>query len=168
MKKIILGFVILSLSFVIFGCGKNNNIVEIGNKILIYYTANFSDGSLFETNENSVPLEFVVGSGDFIKGVEEAVVGMKVGETKTIKITPEIGYKSEYDNQKLQRIPKFIFDKLNIDFQTGKLISLGNLTGVIKGMEKDLSGYDNILFDINSKQTWDDLNYKVTVVKLKD
>jgi FKBP-type peptidyl-prolyl cis-trans isomerase 2 len=113
-------------------------------------------------------LEFVVGSWDFIKWVEEAVVGMKVWETKTIKITPEIWYKSEYDNQKLQRIPKFIFDKLNIDFQTWKLISLWNLTWVIKWMEKDLSWYDNILFDINSKQTWDDLNYKVTVVKLKD
>ncbi|MDD5169351.1 MAG: peptidylprolyl isomerase, partial [Syntrophales bacterium] len=57
-----------------------------------FYTGKLKDGKVFETNIGSEPLEFKVGKGKVIKGFENAVLGMKAGETKTVTIKPADGY----------------------------------------------------------------------------
>ena len=57
--------------------------------ISITYTATFSDGQIFDQNTAQKPLMFTVGSGQVIQGLDEGVVGMKVGNTKTVTIKPE-------------------------------------------------------------------------------
>jgi len=57
--------------------------------ISITYIATFSNGQIFDQNTEQKPLIFTVGSGQVIRGLDKGVVGMKVGKTKTITITPE-------------------------------------------------------------------------------
>lgn len=63
-----------------------------GDTVRVMYRMAFPGGEPFESNENSTPLEFVLGSGVMIKGFDQAIVGMKPGETKTVIIPPELGY----------------------------------------------------------------------------
>jgi peptidylprolyl isomerase len=63
-----------------------------GSWVKILYTGKLKDGKVFETNIGSAPLEFKVGKGKVIKGFENAVMGMKAGETKTVTIKPADGY----------------------------------------------------------------------------
>jgi FKBP-type peptidyl-prolyl cis-trans isomerase 2 len=60
--------------------------VKSGDKINVHYTGRLTDGTLFDSSEGREPLEFQVGSGMVIKGFDEGVTGMSIGEKKTVHI----------------------------------------------------------------------------------
>ncbi|UCD71155.1 MAG: peptidylprolyl isomerase [Syntrophobacterales bacterium] len=57
-----------------------------GDTVKVHYTGKLEDGTVFDSSENREPLEFTVGEGKIIPGVEQVVVGMSPGESKTKKI----------------------------------------------------------------------------------
>jgi peptidylprolyl isomerase len=59
--------------------------------VRIHYTCKLEDGTVADSS-NGGPIEFILGKGDVIKGLDEAVMGMKVGQTKTINIPPDKAY----------------------------------------------------------------------------
>jgi len=65
---------------------------KVGDTVRVEYTGKFEDGQVFDSNKGREPLEFTLGEGKIIPGFEKAVVGMEVGEEKTVKIPPEEGY----------------------------------------------------------------------------
>ncbi len=67
-------------------------VVKQGDTIRIRYIGRLEDGTIFDSSEGRPPLEFTVGEGEVIPGLEQGVTGMSIGETKTITITPELGY----------------------------------------------------------------------------
>ena len=72
---------------------------KIGDTVKVHYTGKLDTGIIFDTSEGCDPLEFEVGSGSFIPGFEEAVVGMSPGESKTVQIPPEKGYGNYRDDR---------------------------------------------------------------------
>jgi peptidylprolyl isomerase len=66
--------------------------VKQGDTIRIRYIGRLEDGTVFDSSEGRPPLEFTVGEGEVIPGLEQGVIDMIHGETKTITITPELGY----------------------------------------------------------------------------
>ncbi|MFA5904033.1 MAG: peptidylprolyl isomerase [Desulfobacula sp.] len=66
--------------------------IKTGDTISVDYTGKFQNGKVFDTSEGQTPLKFTVGSGMMIRGFDQAVIGMKKGETKTVIIKPEEGY----------------------------------------------------------------------------
>jgi len=101
MKKILILFLAALLLFN--GC-IGEKTVKKGDTISVNYSGSLQDGKVFDTNIESVakeydlikpeyvPLEFTVGEPGMIKGFDEGVVGMKVGETKTVTVLPVDGY----------------------------------------------------------------------------
>jgi peptidylprolyl isomerase len=76
-----------------------------GDKVRVHYTGRLEDGSVFDSSEcheddcdcSASPLEFVVGEGQVIPGFEQAVVGMTIGERKTVTIPVELAYGERVD-----------------------------------------------------------------------
>jgi FKBP-type peptidyl-prolyl cis-trans isomerase 2 len=66
--------------------------VKSGDKINVHYTGRLTDGTLFDSSEGREPLEFQVGSGMVIKGFDEGVTGMSIGEKKTVYIPATEAY----------------------------------------------------------------------------
>lgn len=60
--------------------------VKKGDKIKVHYHGKLTSGETFDSSEGRAPLEFEVGGGMVIKGFDEGVTGMSVGEKKTINI----------------------------------------------------------------------------------
>ena len=60
--------------------------VKPGDIVRIHYTGTLADGSTFDTSKGRDPLEFQVGSGQIIPGLDAAIPGMSVGETKTVEV----------------------------------------------------------------------------------
>jgi len=60
--------------------------VKSGDKIKVHYHGRLTSGETFDKSEGREPLEFEVGSGMVIKGFDEGVTGMAVGDKKTINI----------------------------------------------------------------------------------
>lgn len=60
--------------------------VKNGDKVKVHYHGRLTNGETFDKSEGRAPLEFEVGSGMVIKGFDDGVTGMAVGEKKTINI----------------------------------------------------------------------------------
>ena len=64
--------------------------VKKGDTVSVNYTGKFDNGEIFDSSDKSgVPLSFTVGSGQVIKGFDDAVLNMNVGEEKTVVISPK-------------------------------------------------------------------------------
>jgi len=66
--------------------------VKTGDKVAIHYTGTLDDGTTFDSSEGREPLEFEVGSGMIIPGLDVALPGMEVGEKKVVKIDAKDAY----------------------------------------------------------------------------
>lgn len=66
--------------------------VKSGDTVAIHYTGTLLDGSTFDSSEGREPLEFEVGSGQIIPGLDVALPGMAVGDKKVVKIGSEDAY----------------------------------------------------------------------------
>ena len=63
-----------------------------GNKVKVHYTGTLEDKTVFDSSREREPLEFTVGAGQMIQGFDDAVLGMKVGETKNVTIPSDKAY----------------------------------------------------------------------------
>ena len=104
--------------------GGDSREVKSGDTVQVDYTGKLENGTVFDTSREDVakqegmyvegreyaPLTFVAGSGQVIQGFDEGVIGMKVGEEKTIEIPPEEAY-GEYNEAGILVIP---IEELNI------------------------------------------------------
>lgn len=61
-------------------------LARTGDTVRIHYTGTLLDGSTFDSSEGREPLEFEVGSGQIISGLDEAIPGMAPGEKKTVNV----------------------------------------------------------------------------------
>ena len=66
--------------------------VVAGNSVSLDYVVLFDDGTELDNSGNTGPLEFVVGVGQMIPGVDVGVVGMQVGGQRVITIPPEFAF----------------------------------------------------------------------------
>ena len=76
-----------------------------GDTVQIHYTGRLTTGEVFDTSEGGEPLEFEIGSGGIIKGFDEGVVGMSVGDKKQIEIEVADAY-GERNEQLIQTISR--------------------------------------------------------------
>ena len=66
-----------------------------GNTLVVNYEGTLRNGKVFDSSfERGVPFEFILGSGQVIKGWDEGLKGMKVGEERILSIPSSMGYGS--------------------------------------------------------------------------
>ncbi|WP_347177736.1 FKBP-type peptidyl-prolyl cis-trans isomerase [Kribbibacterium absianum] len=74
-------------------------VAEKGDKVEVNYRGTLEDGTQFDSSyDRGETLTFTVGSGQMISGFDAAVEGMKVGETKTVTLSPEEAYGERSDS----------------------------------------------------------------------
>jgi peptidylprolyl isomerase len=60
--------------------------------VKVHYTGRLNDGTVFDSSVDREPLEFTLGEGQVIPGFEEAVIGMNLGDSKTVAIPADQAY----------------------------------------------------------------------------
>ncbi|MBY5973901.1 FKBP-type peptidyl-prolyl cis-trans isomerase [Pseudooceanicola marinus] len=76
-----------------------------GDTVRIHYTGTLTDGTTFDSSAGREPLEFTVGSGQIIPGLDKAIPGMAVGETQKVEIPSEEAY-GAHNPDALQQVPR--------------------------------------------------------------
>ncbi|HLC52593.1 MAG TPA: peptidylprolyl isomerase [Candidatus Nanoarchaeia archaeon] len=80
--------------------------IKKGDKIKVEYTGSFENGEIFDSSNNhGQPLEFEVGSGQMIKGFDQAVIGMEKNQVKEIVLNPEEAY-GELNPEFKKKVPR--------------------------------------------------------------
>ena len=141
--------VILLFSFLLSACQAQSDVmkvraVKLGDTVTIDYAAGYTNGTLFDTtfedvakkagiyreNEEYGPRKIVVGKDEIIKGVEEALIGMKEGEVNTVTIPPEKAYGS-YDAGGIRFLQKSTFEGLSENVKPGDTISIKTASSIV-------------------------------------
>ncbi|BBU58218.1 MULTISPECIES: FKBP-type peptidyl-prolyl cis-trans isomerase [Mameliella] len=92
--------------------------VKTGDTVRIHYTGTLTDGSTFDSSQGRDPLEFTVGSGQIIPGLDKAIPGMEVGDKKTVQVPAEDAY-GETNPEARQDVPRAeIPDDIPLDLGT--------------------------------------------------
>ena len=105
-------FLILASIIVISGCGGELS-VKNGDTVKVHYTGTLDDGTEFDSSYERGPLEFTVGEGKLLSGFEQAVIGMQVGQSKTVTILAEDAY-GLYDDELVEVVNR---DELPSDLE---------------------------------------------------
>jgi FKBP-type peptidyl-prolyl cis-trans isomerase 2 len=137
-----------------------------GSKVKVDYEGTFDDGSVFDSSthgDHSHPLEFEAGSGQVIKGFDDAVIGMEKGQEKTIKLKPEQAY-GYVNAQMVQKIPREKVPK-DQDIKAGMMVALGTPDGhQIPARITEVTD-EFITIDLNHPLAGKNLNFKIKVVE---
>ncbi|MDI1448775.1 FKBP-type peptidyl-prolyl cis-trans isomerase [Polyangium sp. 6x1] len=71
----------------------NGPEAKVGNKVSVHYVGTLTDGKKFDSSrDRGKPFEFKLGGGQVIKGWDQGVAGMKVGETRKLTIPGHLAY----------------------------------------------------------------------------
>ncbi|NOZ58771.1 MAG: FKBP-type peptidyl-prolyl cis-trans isomerase [Euryarchaeota archaeon] len=73
-----------------------DEIAERGDTVVVAYLAMTKEGEVVSRADEKRPLTFVLGSGRLIRGFEEAVEGMRRGETRRVEVPPEKGFSGNH------------------------------------------------------------------------
>jgi peptidylprolyl isomerase len=65
---------------------------KLGDRVRVRYRGFLNDGTVFDSSPAVEPLEFTIGEEKIIPGFEQAVIGMREGDTKGVSIPPEDGF----------------------------------------------------------------------------
>lgn len=136
--------------------------VKTGDKVKIEYTGTLDDGTIFDSSaDHGNPLEFEVGSGQVIKGFDDAILGMNEGEEKQFSIEPAEAY-GEHDPTLVQKVPREIFPQ-DAELVPGLLFEAGLPTGEkVPATITDVQG-GIVSVDLNHPLAGKKLNFKIKV-----
>jgi FKBP-type peptidyl-prolyl cis-trans isomerase 2 len=138
--------------------------VKSGDVVRVHYTGTLEDGSQFDSSVGRAPLEFTVGAGQMIAGFDAGVVGMAVGEKKTILIDPDHGY-GQKDPTAIIEFPSSnipegmaveVGMKLNLQNQYGQPVPV-----VVMEVKEEV-----IIMDANHFLAGKDLTFDVEIVEI--
>ena len=138
--------------------------VKKGDKVKVHYHGRLTDGTTFDSSQGRQPLEFEVGSGMVIKGFDDGVTGMSIGEKKTVNIPYDDAY-GPRNPEMLIEMPKDRFPKdMEIEPGTPLMMSDGsgqNFQVVVTEVKED-----SVMLDANHPLAGQDLIFDIELVEI--
>lgn len=136
-----------------------------GDLVKVLYLGTLEDGSVFDSSEEDEPLMFVLGEDTVLPGFEKAVLGMEVGERKTIRVPPEEGFgihqERLVDEFSLDALPRGI--KLEIGTQLEITAEDGSrFQVVVTGL-----GSDKVILDANHPLAGHALTFHIELLSIE-
>ncbi|MEO9021915.1 MAG: peptidylprolyl isomerase [Ginsengibacter sp.] len=135
-----------------------------GDNVKVHYKGKLTTGEQFDSSEGRSPLAFTVGAGQMIKGFDNAIPGMAVGEKKTINIAPGDAY-GEKNADAIIEFPKSNIPE-DMKLEPGMKLQLQNQQGqpvpVVVTEIKD----DVVILDANHELAGKELIFDIELVEI--
>ena len=138
--------------------------VKSGDKVKVHYHGRLTDGSTFDSSSGREPLEFTVGNGDVIKGFDDGVTGMSVGDKKTVHIPANDAY-GPSDDSRIIEFPKANFPP-DMNPEVGMQLNMTNGSGQVIPVVIREVGEENVMLDANHPLAGQDLIFDIELVDI--
>ncbi len=137
---------------------------KAGDTVRVHYTGTLTDGTEFDSSSGRDPLEFTVGSGQIIPGLDKEIPGMAPGEKKQVTIAPEEAY-GERDPSRVQTIPR---DKIpdNIPTDPGTQLQMQTPQGQAIPVTVMEASDSEVTLDANHPLAGQALTFDVELVEI--
>lgn len=138
--------------------------VKKGDTVKVHYTGRLEDGTVFDSSIGGEPLQFKVGEGMLIEGFEKSVIGMNVGESKTVNIDAEKAY-GPYHDELVAIIGRDRFPE-DLELEVGQQLQLRQENGhVIFVTVVDITE-NNVTLDANHPLAGRTLVFDIQLVEI--
>ena len=138
--------------------------VQSGDTVRVHYHGRLTDGTTFDSSEGRDPLEFEVGSGMVIAGFDNGVIGMIIGDKRTVNIAVE----EAYGPKNPEMVIEFPRDQVpeGMPLEKGMRLNLNNSEGqVVPVVITDVLD-ETILLDANHPLAGEDLVFDIELVEI--
>lgn len=135
-----------------------------GDTVKVHYSGRLTDGTTFDSSSGREPLEFTVGNGDVIKGFDEGVAGMSVGDKKTVHISADEAY-GQKDENRVVEFPRTNFPPDMIP-EVGMQLNMTNGGGQVIPVVIVEVGEENVILDANHPLAGQDLIFDIELVDI--
>lgn len=135
-----------------------------GDTVQIHYTGTLDDGSTFDSSAGREPLQFTLGSGQVIKGFDDGVTGMAVGEKKTIHIPCEDAY-GPINPAMMQDVPREQIPD-EIPLELGMMLQMQGQAGDVIPVTVANFTDDTVTLDANHMLAGKDLTFELELVSV--
>ena len=136
-----------------------------GNNVKVHYTGKLTDDTVFDSSREREPLEFTVGAGQMIKGFDEAVEGMAVGESKNVTIPSAEAYGPKRDEAIVTvsktQLPEGLEPEVGMQLEASQPDGRKQMLSIVEVKEED------VVLDGNHPLAGKDLVFDIEIMEIK-
>lgn len=137
---------------------------KTGDTVSIHYTGTLSDGSTFDSSEGREPLEFTIGSGQIIPGLDAALPGMTVGDKKTVEVPADEAY-GQPDPNARQAVPRADIPD-DIPLEIGTRLQVQTPQGQVMPVTVVEATEEQVILDANHPLAGQDLTFAIELISV--
>ncbi|MCG7533735.1 peptidylprolyl isomerase [Pseudoalteromonas sp. OOF1S-7] len=132
--------------------------------VKMHYAVLDNDDNSIDNTFDDEPLEFIVGTGYLISGLEEALMSKQAGDKFSVSVEPQNGYGERHDNL-MQAVPKSMFEDIEVEvgMQFRATTDEGEQTVIVIGIEGD-----DVIVDGNHPLAGITLNFDVEILEVRE
>ena len=140
--------------------------VKNGNTVQVHYVGTFDDGTEFDNSHlRGEALTFTVGQGEMIPGFDSALVGMKKGETKKVKINSDDAY-GEPNEELVQEVPNEAFPS-DFEFKVDAMVHGKDPAGRPFMAKVQSINDSSVTLDFNHPMSGKNLNFEIELIEVE-
>lgn len=136
--------------------------VEMGHNVSVHYVGTMQDGTEFDNSHlRGKPIEFQLGTINMIPGFTNAVIGMTVGDKKTVTLQPDEAY-GPRDPNALQSVPRDAFGP-DFEFEVGGAVQGNGPQGTFLATVESFND-EEVVLDLNHPLAGEELTFQIELV----
>lgn len=145
----------------------NKELTKVAKDLVISMDYELTvDGEIIDATDPGDPIQFLQGHENIISGLEKAIEGLALGESKEAFVKAAEAY-GEYDQDSVMEVPKAEFPQ-DIPLEIGLEIGVTNENGEEMGAFIEEVSVDTVTLNFNHPLAGKDLNFKVKIVGIRE
>jgi len=135
-----------------------------GDAVKVHYTGKLEDGTVFDTSREREPLAVTLGASQVIPGFENGLIGMAVGDTKTITLPPEEGYGAKREDL-IVDVERTNFPE-NVDPKVGERFQVKQPDDSVINVQVTAVKGDQVTLDANHPLAGKTLTFEIEMMEI--